>query len=191
MHLTKRYSLFRPGGCCALAKISSTTERAILVLCARPNVVTAAQAMTNTRPARLWTGLAFSWTRYRTPPPCARSSFPDGSPSWPPAQEEVRRERAGGACSASTRGAGGRSRRHSARHCAEGARFGVGQHRENEKCRGGVPRRAGEMCTAFRTETNTKLRVRRRGCYFGAERREREAGGRNLRSKESFVIAER
>ena len=36
-------------------------------------------------------------------------------------------------------------------------------------------------------DTNASLRVRRRGCYFGAERRERGAGGQNLRRKESFV----
>jgi len=47
------------------------------------------------------------------------------------------------------------------------------QPRENEKKeerKGGVPRRDGEMCTAFRSDTNASSRVRQRGCYFGAER---------------------
>ena len=45
--------------------------------------------------------------------------------------------------------------------------------------------------TAFWNDTKASLRVRRRGCYIGAERRERGAEGRNLKRKESFVIAER
>ena len=147
MHLTKSYSLFRPGGCCALAKIANMTKRAILVLCARPNVVTAARAITSTRPARLWKRLAFSWTR----------------------QGPERRHHAHGHCSPTARlhglqrkktyGGGGQAEpvppllkalgdapgdilRAIVRR---GTRFGVGQPGENEKCRGGVLRRAGNV----------------------------------------------
>ena len=51
-------------------------------------------------------------------------------------------------------------------------RVGEGQPRENEKKeeRKGVSRREGEVCTAFGNDTNASSRVRRRGCYFGAER---------------------
>ena len=75
----------------------------------------------------------------------------------------------------------------------EGNTLELENPRENEKKemrKGGVSRRDGEMCTAFWHDTKASLRVRRRGCYIGAERRERGAGGRNLQRKKSNVIAE-
>ena len=43
--------------------------------------------------------------------------------------------------------------------------------------------------SAFGNGTKASLRVRRRGCYIGAERRERGAGGRNHQRKENIFIA--
>jgi len=42
--------------------------------------------------------------------------------------------------------------------------------------KGGVLRTEGEVCT-FRNDTNVSLRVRRRGCYFGADRENEELEG--------------
>ena len=51
--------------------------------------------------------------------------------------------------------------------------------RAREECRGGTVK----TYIAFWNDTNASLWGRRRGCYIGAERRERGAGGRNLQGK--------
>ena len=58
------------------------------------------------------------------------------------------------------------------------SRAAPGVNEKKEESKGGVLRRDGGTCTALGNDTNTSLRIRRRGCYFGAELRERGAGGR-------------